>query len=109
MKCQSCEKDAIAKGLCKSHYMHKRNADDPSVRERRDKYKLNNHQAILEKGRLYSQTLRSKFTRLRAFAKFSNFVITLTFEEFCCLVSQPCHYCGGNLPTTGYGLDRKDS
>lgn len=33
----------------------------------------------------------------------------LTLEEYSIATAQPCHYCGGDLPKYGIGLDRKNS
>ena len=33
---------------------------------------------------------------------------TLTPAEYAALIAQPCWYCGGSLPSRGYGLDRID-
>jgi hypothetical protein len=34
---------------------------------------------------------------------------TLTVEEYTGIISKPCHYCSGPLPTQGSGLDRRDN
>lgn len=35
--------------------------------------------------------------------------VSISFKFYCELIKSPCHYCGGQLPTTGIGLDRIDS
>ena len=60
--------------------------------------------------------LRSRYARLQYFArvgshhkKYPPVACTLTFDEYCALAGQPCHYCGTDqLTMTGSGLDRKD-
>ena len=42
-------------------------------------------------------------------ARRNNLTVTLTFEEFKVLRLLPCHYCGGELPSLGSGMDRIDS
>jgi hypothetical protein len=52
--------------------------------------------------------LSARFARLRLKAKYRGIPIDLTRAQWEALIVQPCHYCGGPLAPTGYGLDRKD-
>jgi hypothetical protein len=101
VKCSiiDCIRDVKAKGLCNSHY----NVAKGYYRgeKGRERYKL-----LTSK---YARTSKSKFTRLIFQAKNSGRIVGINFEQFCELVSSPCHYCGNVLPETGYGLDRKDN
>jgi len=60
--------------------------------------------------KLYSRTRIAQWNALKAQAKKRGKELTITFEEFCFL-REPgtCHYCKGQLPETGTGIDRKDS
>lgn len=52
----------------------------------------------------------ARFCTLRYNAKKRNIPLRLTFKQFVQLVAHAkCHYCGGPLPRTGHGLDRKNS
>jgi hypothetical protein len=53
--------------------------------------------------------LTAKYSLLCAHAKKRKLDVTISFEEYCEVVSHPCYYCGGNLPVTGHGLDRINS
>ncbi len=33
----------------------------------------------------------------------------ILYEEYCKLISQKCHYCKGDLPAQGHGLDRRNN
>lgn len=54
-------------------------------------------------------TLSARFARLKYKAQVRDIPIDLTREQWEVLVADPCHYCGGPLELTGYGLDRKDT
>lgn len=62
-----------------------------------------------EKGRAVAKRVTSKFSALKSTAKVTERELTISFEEFVILNSQPCHYCNGPLPKTGHGLDRLDN
>ena len=42
-------------------------------------------------------------------AKNRNHKVFITLEEYKPIADSPCHYCGGELPEFGAGIDRKDS
>jgi hypothetical protein len=56
--------------------------------------------------------LRKLWLYLRTAKSFSRSIrrlrCTLTLEQFVAIRSNPCFYCGGELPRTGCGLDRKE-
>jgi DNA-directed RNA polymerase subunit RPC12/RpoP len=52
-------------------------------------------------------SLTNRFTRFKYVAARRGIPVDLTREQWESLISQPCHYCGGDLAPTGYGLDRK--
>jgi hypothetical protein len=59
--------------------------------------------------RRYSRTLRGQFVRMRCTAKARGLRFDLDMTDAELLRTRPCHYCGGNLPATHLGLDRKDN
>jgi len=73
------------------------------------KWKENNLEHALEYGRVRNRTLRGRYSTLKTQANLHERVCTLGFEEYSFLVSQPCFYCGGNLPEVGCGIDRINS
>jgi len=54
-------------------------------------------------------TLGARFSRLKQQARLRGIPLDLTREQWESVVANPCHYCGGTLESTGYGLDRKDT
>jgi hypothetical protein len=64
---------------------------------------------IRQNNNKYHRTDKGRFARLRQKAGSRGIDVTLTFDEFVTLVRQPCHYCGGQLAPTGYGLDRVEN
>ena len=57
----------------------------------------------------HMRTVKGKYTSLKANAKAREHIVNISFEEFALLMSQPCFYCGGVLPSTGGSLDRVNS
>jgi hypothetical protein len=51
----------------------------------------------------------SRYCCARRDAKYKGMSFTLTREEYLNFRDKPCHYCGGQLPETGLGLDRIDN
>lgn len=51
----------------------------------------------------------ARYSRLKYQAAQRDIACELTRAEWESVVSQPCHYCNGPLPRSGYGLDRKDN
>jgi hypothetical protein len=65
-------------------------------------------QAYRDAGRDLTPSIR--FSRVKSMAPQRGKDFDLTFDQYLQLVhSGACHYCGGVLPPTGGGLDRKDS
>ena len=56
-----------------------------------------------------NRTARARFAACRQNANRRGVICTLTFDEYCLLITQLCTYCQGPLNATGSGLDRKDS
>jgi len=54
-------------------------------------------------------TPSARFARLKVEARKRGISLDLSREEWESVIAQPCHYCGGPLAPTGYGLDRKDT
>jgi len=65
--------------------------------------------ARLARMRVYQETIPVKFYRLKQEAKKRELDMTLSLEEYKRISSQPCFYCGGDLPTRGAGIDRINS
>ena len=55
-----------------------------------------------------SHTLHDRWMRARHRAKRKRLAWDISEHDYCELLSQPCHYCGGALGISGVGLDRKD-
>lgn len=84
---------------------------DPEVArlaaKQRRKSNPEKHRAINTR---FSKTLNGKFSTVKSKARYRNIEFSLSLEEFLELhTSAHCHYCGGELPPSGHGLDRKDS
>lgn len=66
-----------------------------------------------EQARQYAQKYERQparlYSKLKTMAKHTNRVMSLTLEDFLKLRLKPCHYCGGSLPPTGTGVDRRDN
>jgi hypothetical protein len=60
-----------------------------------------------EKMVAYNRTPEAKYGMLKRHERGRN--TDITFEQFCELNIQPCHYCGGQLSEAGYSLDRKNN
>ncbi len=63
--------------------------------------------ASYRKNRRYS--LDQLWKRLNKDAHRRGYTVTLTFLEFQEMRTQRCHYCGGELPGQGHGIDRADN
>jgi len=59
--------------------------------------------------RYLNTQLSARFARLKTKARYRGIPIELTREQWESVIAEPCHYCGGPLAPTGYGLDRKDT
>jgi ribosomal protein L24E len=58
----------------------------------------------------FARTPKGGWHTLRVAAKQRSIKVSLIFEDYLKLVeSNQCHYCGGDLPPTGSGIDRKVS
>jgi hypothetical protein len=53
--------------------------------------------------------IMSKYYQLRDTAKLRGLLVTITKDDYAQLITKPCHYCGGFLPSSGHGIDRIDS
>lgn len=59
--------------------------------------------------KVYKLSLKSRYRYLEASAKKHNRVLEISFDQYCLLVvDKVCVYCFGDLPRTGYSLDRVD-
>jgi hypothetical protein len=48
------------------------------------------------------------YSKLVDAASKNNTILSLTKEDFDLLASQPCYYCGGDIKSSGYSIDKKD-
>jgi hypothetical protein len=56
-----------------------------------------------------NSTVRKRFYTLKSSAKLRGLQVDMPFETYQMLVSGSCHWCDGELPTTGGSLDRLDN
>lgn len=56
-----------------------------------------------------NSALKKRFYNLKSCAKTRGILVALTFEEYESIVSSSCHWCDGELPKTGGGIDRLDN
>jgi len=93
----------------------RRNVCQTCFRRRVRKYAERQRAKLTDEARrALNERVASRFSRLQYAARVGGrhvirnpVACTLTLEQYATLVSQPCHYCGGALPATGFGLDRK--
>jgi hypothetical protein len=74
-----------------------------------EEYNKNNVDKLTESYRRFAKTTKGKYNQLKRKAKSSKRALDITFEQYCDLIQNPCHYCGGVLPDFGYGLDRTNN
>lgn len=103
---------------CKREYSNKLNATQ-ARKARLKVYSI--RQDVKIKAKLYGQTMRAKASKNKAHrttSKYSAFIryanrtgryVNIDKSTYVLLTSSPCYYCGGTLPQTGCGLDRKDN
>ena len=73
------------------------------------KYRLAHPERISAQRARAHRTIRSRFRMILRGAKPRGLEVSISFDQYQELVSQPCAYCGGALPETGHGLDRINS
>lgn len=94
-------------------YQKEYQKDNPGKhRERQERWQKKNPQYAKqwlkdnpEYKKQWAYTLRGRFTEYRRGAKKRGLIFEPTFDEFVKILSNPCHYCGGE----SYGIDRLDS
>jgi hypothetical protein len=108
---QGCNEEHAGRGFCANHYMteyyYPTNKD--KVKAQRKDYVQHNKEKVKELDYKCSRTIKGKWNRFRAECKRDGHLISISYEDFCNFQNEKCHYCGGDLPETGRGLDRKDS
>lgn len=92
-KKDGCDKPHLSRGYCSKHYYQE--------------YNLERRKAGYFVAR--ARTLTARYTTSRWAAKSRGLEWSIPFQEFVELVKRSCHYCGGELPKTRAGLDRKDN
>jgi hypothetical protein len=99
-RCKSCVKirDQVFRSNNPSYYSTKYK-----------EWKSANPGRIKEYDYKQNRTVLGRFSGLKSAAKSRGHVVTLSLDEYKSLIEKPCFYCGGILPETGSGLDRRDS
>lgn len=88
----------------------KQNRD--KINKQRKEWIKNNPEKKKAQHKKYNTSLKGRFNTSKGAAKRRNKTFTLSFEEFCKVISEPCIYCNnelGNKSKTGSGLDRLDN
>jgi len=58
----------------------------------------------------YQETIKGKYTALKAKAKVRKLLMEISLEDYIKLIEiNKCHYCSSDLPKVGFGVDRKDN
>lgn len=70
--------------------------------------KLNNPASLKRSNDKNSRRPNTRFLQAKNGAKKRGFEFNITFEDYSKLITQPCAYCGGELPPKGGSLDRVD-
>lgn len=73
---------------------------------RSTKWAVNNPEKAKERYERNSKTFTTKYNVGKKCARLRNVVWSITKEQFKLLISNPCHYCGHELPKAGVGLDQ---
>lgn len=82
------------------------------INKRRREWVKNNPEKKSAQHRRYNQSLKGRYNTSKGNAKRREKEFTLTFEQFCEVIEQPCHYCNNELgkkSITGVGLDRMNN
>lgn len=82
------------------------------INKQRREWCKNNPNKKKEQHRKYNTSLKGRFNTSKGAAKRRDKTFTLSFEEFCKIIAEPCIYCNNHLgdkSTTGSGLDRLDN
>jgi len=72
-------------------------------------YHHTHRDAILPKMRARTRLPKNRFKHSVDLAHRRDLEWSISFEDFNKFLVQDCYYCGGKLPETGSGLDRKDN
>ena len=78
-------------------------------RDYQNNYYKENSLKIRGYQKAYNRTIEGLFKVAKRAANRRGLSWTITIEQLSDLRNNPCYYCGGGLPTTGHGLDRKDN
>jgi hypothetical protein len=82
------------------------------INKHRREWVKNNPEKKKAQHRRYNTSLKGRYNTTKGAAKRRGKTFTLTFEQFCAIISAPCIYCKnelGHKSTTGSGLDRLDN
>jgi hypothetical protein len=78
--------------------------------ERRKKYRENNNDKYLLTNKNYRESPKGRYSSLKSVTNKKKIELSISFEQYQSIIkSNSCHYCNNILPTSGYGLDRKDN
>ena len=87
-------------------------ANKEKVCERRRSWRESNKEKRNLQHREYRRTLKGRYSERKKKCAQTDRSFTLTFQEYCKIVSDPCYYCAYNFGKpveAGCGLDRLDS
>ncbi len=79
------------------------------IKKYQRKYRAQHAERLKARDRQYNRTLRGRWAKLKSSAKQRGVPLTVTQADFERLIKQPCIYCGGRLPKTSSGIDRKNN
>jgi 5-methylcytosine-specific restriction endonuclease McrA len=94
----------INDGFTKSQRWYRRHSEKAYEISRR--WIKKHPKQVRELRKKYQRTVRGRYKGLKNKAKACNLDMSLTYETYVALISQPCFYCGGKLPEFGHGIDR---
>ena len=98
--CIECEKIRSAEKYLKNGHKSK----NPEYNK---EYNIKNKNILLQKRKIYQNTLNGKYYQYKNGSKNRNIDFDLTLEEFSLYWQKPCLYCDNNITTIG--LDRKNN
>lgn len=113
----------LRKGMCDKHYSAEWIKSNPLKKKQyqatyrarnREKIKMYEEEyrsrpEVKERRKKQKQTPKYRYQDLIYSAKVRGLELTITFEQFRKFCTFDCIYCGRNLVTSGYGLDRLDN
>lgn len=108
LKCNTCgfDKSESEFGIVRQNANGRNTSCRLCVRERNRAYAASD---AGKKARDRINRGSGRYTLAKCNARRRGIVWQLSRDQFTCLTSKPCEYCGGKLSDTGCGLDRMDN